>query len=62
MTDEHRPNEDVALIDQPSVERVCCEGRPADGEVASTDAFMSRTESRYFYGARIAYQFYSDGD
>src|SRR3954471_10984159 len=33
-TDEHRMNEELALIDQPSVERVRGEGRPADGQVA----------------------------
>jgi hypothetical protein len=26
LTDEHRTNEEVALIHQPGVERVCCEG------------------------------------
>src|SRR6266545_767053 len=34
FTDEHRINEELALIDQPGVERVRREGRPADGQVA----------------------------
>ncbi|MEA2716944.1 MAG: hypothetical protein QOI99_1261, partial [Actinomycetota bacterium] len=33
-TDEHRMDEELALIDQPGVERVRGEGRPADGQVA----------------------------
>ena len=35
VTDEHRINEELALIDQPGVERVRGEGRPADGQVAA---------------------------
>src|SRR5207248_10350262 len=34
FTDEHRMDEELALIDQPGVERVRGEGRPADGQVA----------------------------
>src|SRR5437667_8123611 len=34
VTDEHRINEELALIDQPGVERVGGEGRPADGQVS----------------------------
>src|SRR5436309_15091911 len=34
FTDDHRMNEELALIDQPGAERVRGEGRPADGEVA----------------------------
>src|SRR5436190_23183352 len=34
FTDEHRINEELALIDQPGVERVRGEGRAADGQVA----------------------------
>jgi hypothetical protein len=34
FTDEHRINEELALVDQPGVERVRREGRPADGQVA----------------------------
>ena len=32
--DRHRINEELALIDQPGIERVRGEGRPADGQVA----------------------------
>src|SRR5260370_22657267 len=34
FTDEDRIHEEVALVDQPGVERVRREGRPADGHVA----------------------------
>src|SRR5215211_9405979 len=34
FTDEHRIHEELALIDQPGVERVRREGRPTDGQVA----------------------------
>ena len=44
-TGEHRIDEEVTLIDQPRVERMCREGRPAHREVAGGGAFMSRTES-----------------
>src|SRR5213078_1546123 len=35
FTDEHRINEELALIDRPGVERVRGEGRSADGQVAA---------------------------
>src|SRR4051794_33972740 len=34
FTDEHRIHEELALVDQPGVERVRGEGRPGDGQVA----------------------------
>ena len=45
----------LTLIDQPGVERVCCEGRPSDGEVASRNSGQtSRTSSKRPTGHKVS--------